>query len=154
MAGHIIKRKYFDYHHDQNIDFYHQAKQMINNITFAWIGPVFIVTLGSKLIFDGDLFLQVLPYCLILFAGMFVGQIVSAGLAGRAIGRFYKPTSLLIGIGMLGRAELAFVVLEIAYVQHNIVSFEGFYTLMLTAFLLNLLVQVCIRLWKSHYLPT
>jgi hypothetical protein len=49
---------------------------------------------------------------------------------------------------------LAFVVLEIAYVQHNIVSFEGFYTWMLTAFLLNLSVPVCIRLWKSHYLPT
>jgi|TARA_B110000977_G_scaffold132777_1_gene169130 Kef-type K+ transport system membrane component KefB len=154
MAGLIIKREYFDYHHDQNIDFHHQAKQMINNIAFAWIGPVFFVTLGSKLIFDGDLFLQVLPYSLILFAGMFVGQIVSAGLAARAIGRFDKPTSLLIGIGMLGRAELAFVVLEIAYVQHNIVSFEGFYTLMLTAFLLNLSVPVCIRLWKSHYLPT
>ena len=35
MAGLIIKREYFDYHHDQNIDFHDQAKQMINNIAFA-----------------------------------------------------------------------------------------------------------------------
>ena len=154
MAGLIIKREYFDYHHDQNIDFHDQAKQMINNIAFAWVGPVFFVTLGSKLIFDAELFLQVLPYSLILFAGMFIGQILSAGLAARAIGHFDKPTSLLIGFGMLGRAELAFVVLEIAYVQHNIVSLEGFYTLMLTAFLLNISVPICIRWWKTHYLPT
>lgn len=154
MAGLIIKREYFDYHHDQNIDFHDQAKQMINNIAFAWVGPVFFVTLGSKLIFDAELFLQVLPYSLILFAGMFIGQILSAGLAARTIGHFDKPTSLLIGFGMLGRAELAFVVLEIAYVQHNIVSLEGFYTLMLTAFLLNISVPICIRWWKTHYLPT
>jgi len=126
MAGLIIKREYFDYHHDQKIDFHDQAKQMINNIAFAWVGPVFFVTLGTKLIFDADLFLQVLPYSLILFVGMFIGQIVSAGLAARTIGHFDKPTSLLIGFGMLGRAELAFVVLEIAYVQHNIVSLESF----------------------------
>ena len=154
MAGLIIKREYFDYHHDQKIDFHDQAKQMINNIAFAWVGPVFFVTLGTKLIFDADLFLQVLPYSLILFVGMFIGQIVSAGLAARTIGHFDKPTSLLIGFGMLGRAELAFVVLEIAYLQHNIVSLEGFYTLMLTAFLLNLSVPICIRWWKTHYLPT
>ena len=154
MAGLIIKREYFDYHHDQKIDFHDQAKQMINNIAFAWVGPVFFVTLGTKLIFDADLFLQGLPYSLILFVGMFIGQIVSAGLAARTIGHFDKPTSLLIGFGMLGRAELAFVVLEIAYVQHNIVSLEGFYTLMLTAFLLNLSVPICIRWWKTHYLPT
>ena len=67
MAGLIIKREYFDFHHDQNIDFYDQAKQMINNIAFAWVGPVFFVSLGSQLVFDGELFLQVLPYSLIFF---------------------------------------------------------------------------------------
>lgn len=61
MTGLIIKREYFDFHHDQNIDFYNQAKQMINNIAFAWVGPIFFVSLGSQLVFDGELFLQVLP---------------------------------------------------------------------------------------------
>jgi len=153
MAGLIIKREYFDYHHDQKIDFHDQAKQMINNIAFAWVGPVFFVTLGTKLIFDADLFLQVLPYSLILFVGMFIGQIVSAGLAARTIGHFDKPTSLLIGFGMLGRAELAFVVLDIAYVQYQTISLQAFYCLMLTACLLNLSVPLCIRWWKANHLP-
>ena len=53
---------------------------------------------------------------------------------------------------MLGRAELAFVVMDIAYVQNAIISQAAFYTLMFTAFLLNVAVPVSIRLWKPYYL--
>ena len=58
--------------------------------------------------------------------------------------------SLMIGFGMLGRAELAFVVMDIAYVQNQILSTEAFYTLMLTAFWLNVAVPITISLWKPH----
>jgi Kef-type K+ transport system membrane component KefB len=153
IAGLIIKREYFDYHRERNIDFYRQAQDMINNIAFAWIGPVFFVTLGTVLIFDAELALEVLPQSLILFAGLFTGQILSAGLAARYIGNFDKASSLLIGLGMLGRAELAFVVLDIAYIQYQIISLQAFYCLMLTACLLNLSVPICIRWWKANHLP-
>ncbi|MDG1486210.1 MAG: cation:proton antiporter [Porticoccaceae bacterium] len=153
IAGLIIKREYFDYHRERNIDFYRQAQDMINNIAFAWIGPVFFVSLGTVLVFDAQLALEVLPQSLILFAGLFMGQILSAGLAARYIGHFDKPSSLLIGLGMLGRAELAFVVLDIAYVQYQIISLQAFYCLMLTACLLNLSVPLCIRWWKTNHLP-
>ncbi len=53
---------------------------------------------------------------------------------------------------MLGRAELAFVVMDIAYVQHAILSEEAFYTLMFSAFWLNLAVPLTIRFWKPIYL--
>jgi hypothetical protein len=53
---------------------------------------------------------------------------------------------------MLGRAELAFVVLDIAYVQNRILTTEAFYMLMGTAFILNILVPVTIRMWKPVYL--
>jgi len=52
---------------------------------------------------------------------------------------------------MLGRAELAFVVMDIAYVQNQILSREAFYTLMFSAFCLNVAVPVTIRLWKPYY---
>ena len=57
----------------------------------------------------------------------------------------------MIGFGMLGRAELAFVVMDIAYVQHNIMNTESFYTLMFTAFLLNISVPLTIRWWKQRF---
>lgn len=57
----------------------------------------------------------------------------------------------MIGFGMLGRAELAFLVLDIAFVQHHIISTEAFYTLMLTTFFLNISVPLTVRWWKSRY---
>jgi dolichyl-phosphate-mannose--protein O-mannosyl transferase len=53
---------------------------------------------------------------------------------------------------MLGRAELAFVVMNIAYIQNKILSDEAFYTLMVVCFLLNIAVPICIRWWSPVYL--
>jgi hypothetical protein len=51
---------------------------------------------------------------------------------------------------MLGRAELAFVIMDIAYVQNSILTTQAFYTLMVTAFFLNILVPLTITLWKPY----
>ncbi|MEJ2090223.1 MAG: cation:proton antiporter, partial [Gammaproteobacteria bacterium] len=51
----------------------------------------------------------------------------------------------------LGRAELAFVVMAIADVQNPILNDEAFYTLMFTAFWLNVSVPILIRLWRPAY---
>ncbi|MEE9253544.1 MAG: hypothetical protein V3U43_01285, partial [Pseudomonadales bacterium] len=69
----------------------------------------------------------------------------------RYTGGMRPAGSLMIGFGMLGRAELAFVVMDIAYVQHSILTTEAFYTLMFTAFWLNVAVPVTIRIWKPYY---
>lgn len=151
MAGLIIKREYFDFHKDKETDFHDQSKQIIDNMAFVWIGPVFFVTLGTNLIFESELLLNVLFPSFLLFIGLFIGQVLSAGLAARFTGKFDWPSSWLIGFGMLGRAELAFVVLEIAFVQHQILSLEAFYTLMLTTFMLNISVPLSIRWWKRQY---
>jgi len=151
MAGLVIKREYFIFHEQRNIDFYEHAKQIIDNVAFSWIGPVFFVTLGTKLVFDSTIFFAVLPLSLMLFVGLFAGQVLSAALAARYTGHFDWPASWMIGFGMLGRAELAFVVMDIAYVQHQIISIEAFYTLMLSAFLLNMSVPLSIRWWKQRF---
>lgn len=151
MAGLVIKREYFDFHQDTQIDFHQQAKQIIDNIAFSWIGPVFFVTLGTKLLFDPTVAVEVIPHSLILFVSLFAAQTLSAGLAARYTGHFDWPDSWMIGFGMLGRAELAFVVMDIAYVQHQILTLHAFYTLMCTTFLLNISVPLTIRWWKSRF---
>ena len=153
MGGLVVHREYFDFHQEQQVDFYQQAKQIIDNVAFTWIGPVFFVTLGAKLIFDLDIFLSVLPESLCLFIALFIGQVASASLAARFTGGFNWAESLMIGFGMLGRAELAFVVMNIAFVQYQIISLEVFYTLMLTCFLLNISVPLSIRWWKVKFSP-
>jgi hypothetical protein len=44
-----------------------------------------------------------------------------------------------------------FVVFDIAFVQQKIITEEVFYTLMLTAFWLNVAVPVSIAWWKPYY---
>ena len=86
-----------------------------------------------------------------LLLAIFVAQVASAALAARYTGAFPWNESMLIGFGMLGRAELAFVVMDIAYVQHRILNHEAFYTLMFTAFWLNVSVPVTIAWWKPYF---
>jgi hypothetical protein len=52
---------------------------------------------------------------------------------------------------MLGRAELAFIVINIAYVQNHLITKEEFYTLMFTTFLLNISVPLLLKWYKPIY---
>ncbi|MCP5145743.1 MAG: cation:proton antiporter [Gammaproteobacteria bacterium] len=154
MAGLILKDEYFLFSHDIDTNYYQRSRQIIDNVAFSWIGPVFFVNLGSHILFEWDVLLGVAPQALILFTGLFIGQIASAALAARYTGGFNRADSLLIGFGMLGRAELAFVVMDIAYVQLPILNTEAFYMLMATAFALNVAVPLTIGWWKTRYAPT
>ncbi len=159
MAGLILREEYFnegpatiagDIDEEAPEDF-NGIKRLVDNVAFVWIGPVFFVVLGAKIIFDWDLLVSVLPHIFVLTVTLMTAQIVSASVAARYTGGFNFHESLMIGFGMLGRAELAFVVLDIAYVQNDVLSDAAFYTLMITAFFLNLAVPVSIKLWKPHF---
>ena len=160
MAGLIVREEHFDLDQDTHIpvienrkeNVFAETKRIIDNAAFSWIGPVFFVDLGAKILFDWDLLVEVLPYAAVMLIGIAVIQVISAGLAARYTGGMNSAESLMIGFGMLGRAELAFVVMDIAYVQHQIMPVEAFFTLMITAFFLNILVPVTISWWRPYYL--
>jgi Kef-type K+ transport system membrane component KefB len=159
MAGLIVKEEYFhisdksdsSVYADRVESSYEESKIILENAAFLWIGPVFFVDLGAKLIFDWDLLMEVLPYGIALTASLIVVQVASAGLAAKYTSGMSWHQSLMIGFGMLGRAELAFVVMDIAYVQNKILHTEAFFTLMMTAFCLNIAVPLTIRWWRPYY---
>ena len=151
MAGLILKQEYFHAEEGQQKINYENCKNILDNVAFSWIGPVFFVNLGTKIILDAEIVFSVMPEMLIMTIGIFAAQILSAMLAARFTGSFAWHESIMIGIGMLGRAELAFVVLDIGYVQNSIFTTEAFYTLMFTAFWLNVAVPVSIKLWKPYF---
>ncbi len=74
---------------------------------------MFFVSLGTKLIFNLEIFISVLPEAVVLFVALFFGQIASAGIVARFTGNFSWSDSLMIGFGMLGRPELACFLLNI-----------------------------------------
>lgn len=159
MAGLIIKEEYFLFSDKSRIisktpytkSVYEETKRIVDKAAFSWVGPVFFVDLGAKIIFDVSLLVEVLPYAAALLVGLFFVQVSSAGLAARYTGGMTWHQSLMIGFGMLGRAELAFVVMDIAYVQNEILPKEAFFTLMITAFCLNIAVPLTIRWWRPYY---
>ncbi len=152
MAGLILKDEYFHLTQKREMSLYIHTKGIIESVAFSWIGPVFFVILGTKLIFDPAIFLSVIDEAVILTLGIFFSQVISAALAARYTGGFSMDEGVMIGFGMLGRAELAFVVMDMAYNQNNILTTEAFYTLMFTAFCLNVVVPVSIRWWKPYYI--
>jgi Kef-type K+ transport system membrane component KefB len=151
MAGLILREEYFLLDPKKARWSYNHTKTIIDSAAFSWIGPVFFVELGTKIVFDWDIFVSIIPETVALLVGLFFVQIISAGLAARYTGRFTFHESVMIGFGMLGRAELAFVVMDIAYVENEILTTEAFYVLMFTAFWLNVAVPVTITWWKPYY---
>ena len=160
MAGLIVREEHFQlknqttnrYGQPVTENVFAETKHIVDNAAFCWIGPVFFVDLGAKILFERDLFIDVLPYAIAMTLGVAVFQVLSAGLAARYTGGMNRAESIMIGFGMLGRAELAFVVIDIAYVQHNILNIEAFFTLMLTSFCLSILVPLTIGWWRPTYL--
>lgn len=151
MAGLILKQEHFHEDQGQQKQDFEHCKMIIDNVAFTWIGPVFFVNLGTKIILDFDIVFSVIPQMLALTLGVFFIQVLSAMLAARFTGHFAWYESVMIGIGMLGRAELAFVVLDIGYVQNSIFTTAAFYTLMFTAFWLNIAVPMTIKYWRPYF---
>ena len=108
--------------------------------------------LGTKLLFDFEILSSVIVPVLSLFFTVLILQVLSASLAARYTGRYEWYQSIMIGLGMLGRAELAFIVINIAYAQNHIIDIEQFYILISTLFLLNITVPTAIKWWKPYYL--
>lgn len=151
MAGLIVKQDYFHIPDSSNVDRFHQTREVVDSVAFSWIGPVFFVELGTKIVLDASILMNVIPQVALLTLGIFFVQILSAAIAARFTGSYYWHESILIGLGMLGRAELAFVVMDIGYVQNSIITTDAFYTLMVTAFMLNVAVPISIKIWKPYF---
>ena len=88
MAGLIIKQEYFHFHEHPEIDYYNETKKIVDNVAFSWIGPVFFVDLGTKIIFEQSILISVIPQIVILTVGLLIAQILSAGLAARYTGNY------------------------------------------------------------------
>ena len=149
MAGLVLKEEHFIL--KGRARFYEETRAVVDIAANSVIGPVFFVHLGTKIVFDWPVMVSVLPQTFAMLFSVAVMQIATAGLAARYTAGSGWPESLLIGFGMLGRAELAFVVMDIAYVESHIITKEVFYMLMFTCFWLNVSVPVSIALIKRRY---
>ena len=150
FAGLFLKKEYFLFE-DIKDTIYTQSKFVMDHLAFTIFGPIFFVNLGSKIVFDFSIFSHIWWQILLLFFMVFIFQIASAALAARFTGGYKWHDSVMIGLGMLGRAELAFIVINIAYTENHIFDDAQFQTLIFATFLLNISVPLVINWWKPYY---
>eukprot|EP00401_Gymnodinium_catenatum_P073462 CAMPEP_0117527016 /NCGR_PEP_ID=MMETSP0784-20121206/36582_1 /TAXON_ID=39447 /ORGANISM="" /LENGTH=588 /DNA_ID=CAMNT_0005323259 /DNA_START=19 /DNA_END=1786 /DNA_ORIENTATION=- len=150
MAGLIMEESYFETKNGDNK--FHEVFHHIETVAYSWMGPFFFLELGSTIAVEGEMLAGVAGYTIAFFILLFIGQFASATLAAKYVpGGYEWYEAVMIGFGMMGRAELFFVVLELCYVQHHIMSREIMTTFALTAMLMNISVPVSITLYKPFY---
>eukprot|EP00929_Paragymnodinium_shiwhaense_P026630 TRINITY_DN15801_c0_g1_i3.p1 TRINITY_DN15801_c0_g1~~TRINITY_DN15801_c0_g1_i3.p1 ORF type:complete len:667 (-),score=161.18 TRINITY_DN15801_c0_g1_i3:2323-4107(-) len=160
MAGLILKEPYYDLleadHEDgqeHHANIFEHVKENVENVAFCWLGPVFFLHLGAQIIIDVNVLARVIGPGIAIYFILLTGQFFSASLAARYVpGGFTWADSWMIGFGMLGRAELFFVVLNLCYLENSIISEEMFFALTIAAMLLNVTVPVAISLYKPYYI--
>ena len=150
FAGLFLKKEYFLFD-DKKDTIFKQSKFVMDHLAFTIFGPIFFVNLGSKIVLDFSTFSHIWWQVLFLFVMVFTFQILSATLAARFTGGYVWHDSVMIGLGMLGRAELAFIVINIAYTEHHIFNDAHFQILIFATFLLNITVPLVINWWKPYY---
>lgn len=160
MGGLIVESSYFDIFSEPDEsgvkklkdNKYHAVLEHVETVAYSWLGPFFFVELGSTVLIDEST-VGVLGYALIFFVLLFIGQFLSASLAAKYVpGGFDWAESAMIGFGMMGRAELFFVVLDLCYNQHNIMTKDMFCCFAITAMLMNISVPVCISAYKNTFI--
>jgi hypothetical protein len=151
MGGLICEESYYDLEDSGNT--YQSTLHLIENAAYTWLGPIFFVNLGATIdLSNTAAVVGGIGYALIFFVALGLGQFLSASISARYVpGGFTWAESFMIGFGMLGRAELFFVVLQICK-EKKIMNDEIFLTFTMTAVLLDVAVPICITLFKPYYL--
>jgi len=120
-------------------DLIQKVEDRLDSIAYTLLGPIFFISLGFHITFEA-LSGAGLWFVIILTAAVAIGQILSAGGMARLV-RCSWSESLTVGVGMCGRAEMAFVLasigLSIGTIETNVFS-----VLIFTTFLLNIFASV------------
>ena len=110
-------------------------------IAYSFLGPIFFISLGFSITFD--LKAADVAFVVLLTLVVISGQILSAGGMARRMGMPLRE-ALTVGVGMCGRAEMAFILASLALAQQAIDP-SMFSILIFTAFLLNLFTPLALK---------
>ncbi|MFV2032921.1 MAG: cation:proton antiporter, partial [Gammaproteobacteria bacterium] len=117
------------------------VKDRAYGIAYSFLGPIFFISLGFSISFD--ISASAVGFIVMLTTVVIVGQIVSAG--GMALRMGLPPReALTVGVGMCGRAEIAFILASLALAQ-GAIDQSAFTVLVFTAFLLNLFTPLALK---------
>ncbi|MDP6376069.1 MAG: cation:proton antiporter [Pseudomonadales bacterium] len=117
------------------------VKDRAYGIAYSFLGPIFFMSLGFSITFD--ISASGVVFIILLTVAVIVGQILSAGAMAMRIGMPVRE-ALTVGVGMCGRAEMAFILAALALSQ-GAIDQTIFTALILVAFLLNLFTPLALK---------
>lgn len=127
-------------------EIFNKVEDRLHAIAYSFLGPIFFISLGLYVTFDAVTGSS-LWFVLALTGALIVGQVVSAGGMARLLKMSWLE-SLTVGVGMCGRAEMAFVLTSLG-LSMGVFDANVFSVLIFTAFLLNLFTPLgllaCVR---------
>ncbi len=117
------------------------VKDRAYGIAYSFLGPIFFISLGFSITFD--ISAATMGFIALLTVGVIVGQITSAGGMALRMG-LPRNEALTVGVGMCGRAEIAFILASLALAQ-GAIDQPAFTALIFTAFILNLFTPLALK---------
>lgn len=128
-----------------------RVEDRLSGIAYSFLGPIFFISLGFHITFEAFTG-PGMWFVIVLTCAVALGQVFSAGSAARLI-RFSWVEALSVGIGMCGRAEMAFILASIG-LSTGAIDGQVFSILLLVTFLLNLFASsgltACARAMKTR----
>lgn len=125
-----------------------KVEDRLYGIAYSFLGPIFFISLGFHITFDAFTN-QGLILLVTLVVSCVIVQIISAGSMAKLAG-FNKSESLTIGIGMTGRAEMAFILSAIG-LNMGVLNDTLFSILVFSTFLLNIFATLGLK-WSVKHL--
>ena len=119
-----------------------KVKDRLYSIAYSFLGPIFFISLGFHITFEAFTYNGII-FLVVLVAGCILSQVISAGGMAR-LEKFSNLESLTIGIGMCGRAEVAFILAAIG-LELGIIDDAMFSILVFSTFLLNMIASLGLK---------
>ena len=120
-----------------------KVSDRLEAIAYSFLGPIFFISLGFHITFDalkGEGLFLVLTLTVVLL----IGQIVSAGGMARLL-KFSWLESLSVGVGMCGRAEMAYVIAALGF-QLGAFDAKVLSAIIFVTFMVNIFTSVGLKL--------
>lgn len=119
-----------------------KVEDRLYGIAYSFLGPIFFISLGFNITFQAftteGIFLLT---CLVV--GVIIIQVLSAGFMAK-LARFSTVESVTIGIGMTGRAEMAFILAAVGQ-KMEILDDNLFSIIVFSTFLLNFFASFALK---------
>ena len=123
-----------------------KVEDRLNGIAYSFLGPIFFISLGFHITFDIFTGPEIW-FIAALTIGVAIGQILSASGMAR-LAKLPWLESLGVGIGMCGRAEMAFILASLA-LSMGVIDNKVFSVVIFSTFLLNLITPIGLKLVAS-----